>query len=832
MELCDSCLHNLQEQYTFETPPPNLALEAMRISPSSAAAKCRSSLPSTAALLLPLLLAALVLLAGKNNSGAAAARELRSNDGSDDTAAALHHLQGPSLPKPELAGAGLLPASSDGVRTFTLVLGEGFSGAGDAKRWGLTVNGTARPGPVLEAVEGETLSVTVENQLEHDNATLHWHGAEQAGTWFMDGVPGVTQCAIPPGGRFHYLFKFDKPGTFWYHSHSTLQYVDGLLGALIIHPEPKQETQDFVADIPEFVLLAHEWGAKPFREVAGPSLDGGSMMMGGSHGMMMGGSHGMMMEHNTTAGEDAGGSMTGGSSMTMGEGHQMMMMGGSHGMMMEHNTTAGEDAGGSMTGGSSMTMGNSGHQMMMGHGPLKDSMTGGSHGTEGNSNDMMMGGHKTMTGHKDEPVPMSKMLLRQGDASNESKHQGEEDASGAAVHINGKAASSAQDHSMMGDHHATPHDADFPWAPHLVNGKGGSLPPREQAHAAGGLEVIRVKAGGSARLRVINGSGNWALRLQIEGHVLSVLAADASPVAPQDPLLDYVLLGVGERMDILLAATQTPGAYWIYLSSLAGDHVSHAILLVEEGGALQGRDGMTMQTVPPGPVNPPDVGGPETLVDQARALSAAPSAPPMPLLGSTGPVQRLRVNLTGHMMPTYKWAIEFDHRDAAASAAFGTGFTGPVIRLAYGDVIDFELINQTPMDHAIHKHGSGFWVLDVQGHQIGATYEMMHERPLLFKDTTTVPRNGRALIRVKATDAGPWLFHCHTKAHADSGMMAGILVGDPETDWAMPPPLKDGSSYGRAGVCSSGQDNAQAAEQHRGGNHDEMIMSMQAHQDP
>lgn len=35
----------------------------------------------------------------------------------------------------------------------------------------------------------------------------------------MDGVPGVTQCPIPPGGTFTYSFVADLYGSSWYHSH-------------------------------------------------------------------------------------------------------------------------------------------------------------------------------------------------------------------------------------------------------------------------------------------------------------------------------------------------------------------------------------------------------------------------------------------------------------------------------------------------------------------------------------------------------------------------------------------------------------------------------------
>ena len=50
-----------------------------------------------------------------------------------------------------------------------------------------------------------------------------------------DGVPGVTQCPIPPGGNFTYTFHASSYGTTWYHSHFSLQYSNGLIGPIVIH---------------------------------------------------------------------------------------------------------------------------------------------------------------------------------------------------------------------------------------------------------------------------------------------------------------------------------------------------------------------------------------------------------------------------------------------------------------------------------------------------------------------------------------------------------------------------------------------------------------------
>jgi FtsP/CotA-like multicopper oxidase with cupredoxin domain len=48
----------------------------------------------------------------------------------------------------------------------------------------------------------------------------------------MDGVPGVTQDPIPPGGAFTYRFPAPSAGTYVYHTHVDVadQLPKGLYG--------------------------------------------------------------------------------------------------------------------------------------------------------------------------------------------------------------------------------------------------------------------------------------------------------------------------------------------------------------------------------------------------------------------------------------------------------------------------------------------------------------------------------------------------------------------------------------------------------------------------
>jgi len=91
------------------------------------------------------------------------------------------------------------------------------------------------PGPRLEINQGDRVQFVVKNDLPEPTA-LHWHGLILPNG--IDGVPGITQKAIPAGGTFTYAFTAVQAGTFFYHSHQDSDRQQGLgeYGALIIRP--------------------------------------------------------------------------------------------------------------------------------------------------------------------------------------------------------------------------------------------------------------------------------------------------------------------------------------------------------------------------------------------------------------------------------------------------------------------------------------------------------------------------------------------------------------------------------------------------------------------
>jgi len=108
----------------------------------------------------------------------------------------------------------------------------------------LTVNGRF-PGPTVEAEVGDTIHVVVYNEIQDgQNVSMHWHGITQDGTPFEDGASLITQCPLKSGESQTYIFLVNKPGTFWYHSHTQSQYTEGLWGPLIVRSRNERFSYD------------------------------------------------------------------------------------------------------------------------------------------------------------------------------------------------------------------------------------------------------------------------------------------------------------------------------------------------------------------------------------------------------------------------------------------------------------------------------------------------------------------------------------------------------------------------------------------------------------
>jgi FtsP/CotA-like multicopper oxidase with cupredoxin domain len=192
-------------------------------------------------------------------------------------------------------------------------------------------------------------------------------------------------------------------------------------------------------------------------------------------------------------------------------------------------------------------------------------------------------------------------------------------------------------------------------------------------------------------------------------------------------MVDNLLIGIGERYDVLLKANQS-GVSWIRAVTPDGNEIRAVLRYRGASGA--------------GPEAKPVRWGPRALTPEQMC--------------SRGPVQlaakprKIPLLLGGSMQP-YRWSINNRYYPKA----------GP-IEIAKGEVIRFTIRNPTRMDHPFHLHGHSFHVLGDPG--------ALNLTDPVLKDTINVPSNGEVVIQWLADNPGRWFFHCHIEWHLATGM--------------------------------------------------------------
>ena len=114
----------------------------------------------------------------------------------------------------------------------------------------MTINDSI-PGPVLRFNEGDLARIHVLNKMDI-STSIHWHGILVPPE--MDGVPYISFPPIAPGKTFTYEFPIRQNGTYWYHSHTSLQEQRGVYGSIVIEPAEQSIKTDR-----DYVILLSDW---------------------------------------------------------------------------------------------------------------------------------------------------------------------------------------------------------------------------------------------------------------------------------------------------------------------------------------------------------------------------------------------------------------------------------------------------------------------------------------------------------------------------------------------------------------------------------------------
>ncbi|KAI0747845.1 laccase [Daedaleopsis nitida] len=120
------------------------------------------------------------------------------------------------------------------------------------------------PGPLIAGKMGDHIQINVVDKLTNHtmlkSTSIHWHGFFQKGFNWADGAASVNQCPISPGNSFLYDFRVPgQAGTFWYHSHLSTQYCDGLRGPMVVYDPDDPHASLYDVDDDATVITLADW---------------------------------------------------------------------------------------------------------------------------------------------------------------------------------------------------------------------------------------------------------------------------------------------------------------------------------------------------------------------------------------------------------------------------------------------------------------------------------------------------------------------------------------------------------------------------------------------
>jgi FtsP/CotA-like multicopper oxidase with cupredoxin domain len=258
----------------------------------------------------------------------------------------------------------------------------------------------------------------------------------------------------------------------------------------------------------------------------------------------------------------------------------------------------------------------------------------------------------------------------------------------------------------------------------LVNGK---VAPR-----------LRARSGAPQRWRIVNTAKSRFFFLDLDGQSFVKIGGDGG--LQENPVTsDAVLVTPGERIDVLVTPTGTPG------SSL----VVRALLYNRGYGSVEYRSVEDLFTI--------DLTGEPTLSTWKRPAIARQITPPDAAVAKP-------INLVLTLPP----------QDANGVSEFRINgvpyWKAKPYRAALGETQLWTIRNDSKWDHPMHLHGYFFMPADEQGRPI---------RPMEWKDTINIPMETTARFLVTFDERpGEWMFHCHILDHAEGGLMGTVIVGD------------------------------------------------------
>ena len=329
--------------------------------------------------------------------------------------------------------------------------------------------------------------------------------------------------------------------------------------------------------------------------------------------------------------------------------------------------------------------------------------------------------------------------------------------------------------------------------------------------------VFEVAAGEPVRLRIVNSSITRFWRLAVPGHTLYRIggqgglldrvrveggAVDASITGGGETQVDLgyergeILLAPAERADVVLVPNGGPGdeldLVWKDFARgrhgmwMDGDEMVMGD--VEDDGKRPSETVATFRLIEgSGEGWALDEGDP-VLGAVGRSVGAVPAADALDWSGNLAMTFDEQMDMWQDEEGIWQMSTELYVDGAAWMEEMMGGPSQPLaptaVHARIGDVIAWELRNESHMAHPLHIHGFSFQPIsyahvDEEAGTI-ASWDVGYDE---YVDTILLPGETSVFVRMALADpvgggaaAGRWMRHCHIFQHGEAGMMSELVV--------------------------------------------------------
>jgi hypothetical protein len=304
----------------------------------------------------------------------------------------------------------------------------------------------------------------------------------------------------------------------------------------------------------------------------------------------------------------------------------------------------------------------------------------------------------------------------------------------------------------------------------------------------GSYSRTTLTPGRKHRLRIINTAVDGHFQFSLDGHTMTVIAADFVPIVPYNA--SWVFVGIGQRYDVIIDANQTPGSYWFRAQSqdVAGCGSNFQNGNIRAIFAYQGHEDETPSTIAAPntqrctdetnivphwnsyvpPANIPEFEQLDAAINQSTAADGTltiywqVNSTPLRVDWGNPTVSAIQENPAHSNWPRTAGVITLPDANRWTYWVITEGVGSPFT------------VN---IPHPIHMHGHDFSVLGWgTSAWTDADRENLNYRNPPRRDVAMLPTNGWVAIAFETNNPGAWLMHCHIVSESIGGRLLNAIL--------------------------------------------------------